>query len=47
MSTNQHSQNLFNFDEKENIMTQKMNYNNKSSNILKVGGLLLVLVELN
>jgi len=42
MSTNiQHSQNLFNFDVKENIMTQRMNYNNKQepSKKLKVGGL--------
>lgn len=42
MSTNiQHSQNLFNFDVKDNIMTQRMNYNNKqeSNNKLKVGGL--------
>lgn len=42
MSTNiQHSQNLFNFGVKENIMTQRMKYNNKqeSSNKLKVGGL--------
>lgn len=42
MSTNiQHSQNLFKFDVKENIMTQRMDYNNRqeSSNKLKVGGL--------
>jgi hypothetical protein len=42
MSTNiQHSQNLFNFDVKENTMTQRMNYNDKqeTGNKLKVGGL--------
>lgn len=42
MSANtQHSQNLFKFDVKENIMTQRMNYNNNQglSNKLKVGGL--------
>ena len=42
MSTNiQHSQNLFNFDAKENTMTQRMDYHNKqeSSSKLKVGGL--------